>query len=111
MKVLLVAAVALGGLAGQAVAGGKGDAGRHYEKAPRATAQPIIVSCFRGPWKDVIWDRPNAKFVDSLVSLGYDFPTAHAIGERVCRDEALVNNPDGLRAEILRIVKSAPRRR
>ena len=45
----------------------------------------IIVSCFRGPWKDVIWDRPNSNFIDSLIKIGYDYPTSHAIAERVCR--------------------------
>ena len=61
------------------------------------------MSCYRGPWEDVIWDRPNAVFIDSLVRIGYDFPTAHAVAERVCRDEALVNNSDGLRSTMLRI--------
>ena len=34
----------------------------------------VTVSCYRGPWDDVIWDRPNPVFVDSLVSASYSFP-------------------------------------
>jgi hypothetical protein len=35
--------------------------------------------------------------------VGYDFSTAHAIAERICRDNALVGNPEGLKAEMERI--------
>jgi hypothetical protein len=71
----------------------------------------IYVACFRGPWNEVIWDRPQAKFVDSLVNVGYDYPTAHAIAERVCRDADLVGNPEGLRATMLQITREYPRNR
>ena len=71
-----------------------------------AGGQTIIVSCFRGPWKEVIWDRPNAVFIDSLVNIGYDYPTAQAIGERVCRDDALVGNPGALKSTMRRILRS-----
>ncbi|UWQ96293.1 hypothetical protein K3728_03355 [Rhodobacteraceae bacterium M385] len=54
----------------------------------------VTVSCFRGPFSEVIWDRPNAVFIDSLVNAGYTFPEAHAIGERVCRDPSTVDRPD-----------------
>lgn len=63
----------------------------------------ITVSCFRGPTGDVIWDRPNAVFIDSLVAAGYTFATAHAIGERVCRDENLVGKPDAMADTMRRI--------
>lgn len=63
----------------------------------------ITVSCYRGPWKEVIIDRPNAVFIDSLVNAGYTYERAHAIGERVCRDEALVDNPGALAATMRRI--------
>ena len=43
----------------------------------------VTISCFRGPWREVIWDRPEPVFVDSLVAAGYEFPEAHAISERV----------------------------
>ncbi|GGM05719.1 hypothetical protein [Pseudooceanicola nanhaiensis] len=68
----------------------------------------IIVSCFRGPWKDVIWDRPNSNFIDSLIKIGYDYPTSHAIAERVCRDDWLVGNEDGMKQEMIRIYRESP---
>lgn len=97
-RFLIIAALACG-VAGQAGA-----------EAYRLTSSgdTLVVSCFRGPWKDVIWDRPNANFIDSLVSFGYDYPTAHAIGERVCRDERLVGNLDGMKAEMVRIYRDSP---
>lgn len=54
----------------------------------------VTVSCFRGPFSEVIWDRPNPVFIDSLVAAGYTFPEAHAIGERVCRDPSTVDRPE-----------------
>ena len=68
----------------------------------------ITVSCFRGPWEEVIWDRPNAGFIDDLVSIGYTFPQAHAIGERVCRDESTVDNEAAARAVMLQILAQNP---
>jgi len=100
MKKLLIGAIALAGLAAPALAG--------TAYAYKFKDHTIYVSCFRGPWKEVIWDRPNAKFVDSLVTLGYDYPTSHAIAERVCRDEALVFNPEGLKSEMKRIYADSP---
>lgn len=44
--------------------------------------QQVIVSCYRGPWNDVIWDRPNAVFIDSLVAVGYQYERAYAIARR-----------------------------
>jgi len=82
----------------------------HYQETQRQ-AGTIVVSCFRGPWNDVIWDRPNAVFIDSLVAIGYTFTTAHAIGERVCRDKALVNNPGSLTTTMRRIYNDANSRR
>lgn len=66
--------------------------GYHYPTVVN-TVQ-VTVSCFRGPWTEVIWDRPNPVFIDSLVNVGYTFPEAHAIGERVCRDASTVDRPD-----------------
>ncbi len=100
-KLLLIAAILTGGLVSPAVAGGK----TYIYKFQTHT---IYVSCFRGPWREVIWDRPNAKFIDSLVDVGYDYPTAHAIAERVCRDDALVGNPEGLKSEMIRIFRESP---
>ena len=70
----------------------------------------IVVSCFRGPWHDVIWDRPNAKFIDSLVEAGYDFPTAHAIGERLCRDDAIVGKHEDMRTQMYKTMEQSPPR-
>lgn len=108
MRIALIAALIAGGLAAQASGGGR--ATGFAEGATIDTRQKIIVSCFRGPWDDVIWDRPNSKFVESLVDVGYDYPTAHAIAERVCRDDRLVGNPEGLRREMIRIYHESPAR-
>lgn len=73
-------------------------------------ASRITISCFRGIVKDVIWDRPNAVFVDDLTQLGYSYPTAHAIAERVCRDEYGVRNPEHQAATLLEILAETPPR-
>ena len=75
----------------------------HNHGAYGQSGSRIVVSCYRGPWKEVIWDRPNAVFVDSLASVGYDYPTAQAIATRICRDDALVGNPEALKATMRRI--------
>ncbi|MEM6304786.1 MAG: hypothetical protein AAF744_08705, partial [Pseudomonadota bacterium] len=71
--------------------------------------QQVIVSCYRGPWNDVIWDRPNAVFIDSLVAVGYQYERAYAIARRVCRDDALVGNTEGLRRTMQRILREGNR--
>ncbi|MBF9058064.1 hypothetical protein HKCCSP123_02595 [Rhodobacterales bacterium HKCCSP123] len=68
----------------------------------------ITVSCYRGPWDDVIWDRPNPEFVDSLVSVGYSFSEAHAIAERVCRDPAAVGRSGVLSTTMTNILRTSP---
>jgi len=73
-----------------------------------AASHVITVSCYRGPWEDVIWDRPNPEFTDSLVSAGYTFPEAHAIAERVCRDPGTVGRPGALHATMTNILRSSP---
>jgi hypothetical protein len=70
----------------------------------------VTISCFRGPWEEVIWDRPNPVFVDSLVARGYTYPEAHAIAERVCRDPATVGDPDGQIAVMTQILVANPPR-
>jgi len=99
MKKLMLCAAMMAGLAAPASAGAYTKTIYQFEHAV------IIVSCFRGPWKEVIWDRPNSNFIDSLVNIGYDYPTSHAIAERVCRDDWLVGNEDGLRSEMIRIYR------
>lgn len=73
-----------------------------------ADGHTLIVSCFRGPWTDVIWDRPNSNFIDSLIDFGYDYPNAHAIAERICRDDRLVHNKEAMKAEMMRIYYESP---
>ena len=68
----------------------------------------VTISCFRGPWQDVIWDRPEPVFVDSLVAAGYTFPEAHAISERVCRDIDGVDNPGHSQAVLAQIFRDTP---
>lgn len=66
-----------------------------------ATAQAqdggqIVISCYRGPLTETIWDHPRAVFIDSLVSYGYSYPEASALAYRVCRDVTLVGNDQAL---------------
>ena len=75
---------------------------------PGTNNSVITISCFRGPSSSVIWDRPNAVFVQDLVRYGYSYPQAHAIGERVCRDEYGVKRPDYLRTSLLQIMAQTP---
>ena len=75
---------------------------------PGTNNSVITISCFRGPWQDVIWDRPEPVFVDSLVAAGYTFPEAHAISERVCRDIDGVDDPGHSRAVLAQIFRDTP---
>ncbi len=75
---------------------------------PGSNPGVITISCFRGPTSAVIWDRPNAVFIEDLVRLGYSYQRAHAIGERVCRDEYGVSQPDYLKATLLEILAKSP---
>jgi hypothetical protein len=68
----------------------------------------ITVSCFRGPWSEVIWDHPNAAFLNSLAEAGYDPATAEAIAQRVCRDETAVSQPDRLTEVMYRVLRETP---
>ncbi|WP_238363955.1 hypothetical protein [Mesobacterium pallidum] len=100
MKALLIASALLAsGLATQVAA---------EKYTLRADGNTMIVSCFRGPWNDVIWDRPNSNFIDSLIDFGYDYPNAHAIAERVCRDDLLVHDKEAMKAEMIRIYNESP---
>jgi len=87
-------------------------AAHHHDHHDRITHQAaavvITVSCFRGPFGDVIWDRPEPVFIDSLVNAGYTYPEAHAIGERVCRDASAVGIPGALRASMTTIYTENP---
>jgi len=70
--------------------------------------KPIIVSCFRGPWHEVIIDRPTTRMIDSLVGAGYDLATATAIGERICRDQEAVGNVERLTDVTVETLNLAP---
>lgn len=77
--------------------------------ASQAMAQSVVVSCYRGPWEEVYWDRANSKFIESLIAVGYSQSTALAIAERVCRNPDLVNNPSAMTAEVQRLLRTTPR--
>jgi hypothetical protein len=101
-KLVLAAVVAVLGM--PALAGGSRHDNKHHNYGNYGpTGNQIVVSCWRGPWEEVIWDRPNAVFVDTLVNVGYDFSTASAIAQRVCRDKSLVGNTAALKATMERI--------
>ena len=75
---------------------------------PGSNPSVITISCFRGPTSNVIWDRPNAVFIEDLVRLNYTYPQAQAIAERVCRDEYGVGQPDYLKATLLNLMARTP---
>ena len=99
MKKIIIAAALASGFAAQAQA-------EDYKLI--ADGNTMIVSCFRGPWNDVIWDRPNSNFIDSLIDFGYDYPNAHAIAERICRDDLLVGNKEAMKEAMLKIYYESP---
>ncbi|QPM91894.1 hypothetical protein [Pseudooceanicola algae] len=75
-----------------------------------ATAQGVVkVSCFRGPFTAVIWDHPNESFVDTLMDIGFSHDRAVEIGERVCRDERIVDHHDQIVARTRELIASTPR--
>ena len=100
-QLVLAAVLAVSG--GQAMAELKAAPGNHWNQGGVVT-----VVCYRGPWKDVIWDRPEAVFTDSLVAVGYDYTNAYAIANRICRDPALVDNYPALKAAMEEIIAKAP---
>lgn len=84
------------------------DSDGHMHQNLQVQRVTVTISCFRGPWQDVIWDRPEPVFVDSLVAAGYTFPEAHAISERVCRDIDGVDNPGHSQAVLAQIFRESP---
>ncbi len=70
----------------------------------------VVASCYRGPLHETLWDRPEGVFLDSLVGAGYDYLTAQAIADRICKDESLVDDPEVLRAALARIMAASPAR-
>jgi hypothetical protein len=79
---------------------------------PGGDSASITISCYRGPMRTVAWDRANAVFTDSLMRRGYSIEQAEAIGNRVCRDEYGVDNPDHMVATLQRLLaETRPARR
>lgn len=101
-RAVLAAVVAMTG--GQALAQAEAHPGNHWNRGGT-----VYVSCYRGPWHDVIWDRPEAVFTESLVDVGYDYPSALAIATRICRDITLVGDNAALKAAMEQIIDEAPR--
>lgn len=75
---------------------------------PNTDAPAITISCFRGPWREVIWDKPNAVFLDGLTRIGYSPAQAYAIGRRVCRDEYGLKDPEYLKSTFRRLIAEKP---
>lgn len=73
--------------------------------------ETIVISCYRGPWKEVIWDRPNGVFIDSLRANGYNLETAQNIAHYICRNEELVFEPKKAKAALKEIMAETPRDR
>jgi hypothetical protein len=70
--------------------------------------RPIHISCFRGPWHGVIWDRPQGTFVEDLVTYGYDHANADALATMICRDERLIGRPELMKEALLREMRKTP---
>ena len=107
-KTLTAAAVTAGLLALSSAGAYAGGKHHHHHHAVQVGTVQVTVSCYRGPWERVIWDRPNSIFVESLVDAGYEYSEAHAIAERVCRDQRGVGNPDELREAVRGALRQEP---
>ena len=105
MRTMLIGAAMAAGMATGAMADGSAmvAAGAHAYGSG-----VVVVSCFRGPWRETIWDHPEAIFTDTLRAVGYDYATAESIANRVCRDYNLVGDDAALKAEMERIIAESP---
>ena len=68
-----VAAQGLPGVPSQAMAeavAGPISQGTSFSTVGNYPAGTVVVSCFRGPWRETIWDHPEPVFVDSLRAVG-----------------------------------------
>lgn len=79
-----------------------------YPTQPGTKPGQITISCFRGPFEVVVWDRPNAVFVDDLVRLGYEYPQAYAIAQTVCRDEYALHNEGYMIQRLHQLMAATP---
>ena len=57
---------------------GAAAANKPMPTAPGSHPNQITISCYRGPLAAVVWDRPNAVFIDDLVRYGYTAADAQA---------------------------------
>ncbi|SDK95834.1 hypothetical protein [Aliiruegeria lutimaris] len=72
----------------------------------------INVSCYRGAFTNVVaWDRPNPVFIEDLVEIGYSYPEAASIGERICRDIRGVRDGEHRINALRQILRESPPRR
>lgn len=76
--------------------------------ATQAISDSFVISCYRGPTKNVIWDRPNPVFIDSLKAAGYAPLEAIQIANSVCSDPELVGDLEGLKAAVMEIMELSP---
>ncbi len=104
------ASILIAGFAASAALFSGAAAAQDLPTRPGTDAPAITISCFRGPWTDVIWDKPNAVFLEGLVRIGYSQEEAYAIGRRVCRDEYGIDEPEYLVATLRRILANEPPR-
>ncbi|MGB3408650.1 MAG: hypothetical protein WBA67_14285 [Jannaschia sp.] len=100
-------AAMLTGTAGVVLADGQYHSHGHVHAHTAAPLQ-ITVSCARFSLDAVIWDKPQAVFIDDLVRAGYEYERAYAIGNRICRDEALVGNTAAMGATMTSILRTSP---
>ena len=87
MKTIIMAALAAFTLAAPALAH---DVPNHTHQDAVQTPT-VVVSCYRGPWEQIIWDHPQAPFTDSLVAIGYSFERANAIARPQRNDQRAQN--------------------
>lgn len=91
-----------------------GSAHSHVHRQPHGhpdanvIQKTVRVSCFRGPFRVTAWDHPEPQFVDDLVAFGYDYPAAHAIGNRVCKDMTGVGNAAAMKRALLDAIAMTP---
>lgn len=90
---------------------GQGYSYGHNYKPGYVVTRTVTITCYRGPWSEVIWDRPEPAFLESLAAVGYRPEEALAIGETVCRDKSIVGNPEGQKTKLRQILRTNPPRK
>ena len=77
--------------------------------SPVFAATPVVIDCFRGPWKEVIWDHPKVQFIETLMENGYSLATAMDIANYICRDETIVGKSEEMKAKLIELMREVPR--